>query len=441
MGSVVLDCNRGDQALTWEAIGALRKAYPDCELAIMADVHDDPEHSQSRQTRRLGVNILLSLLPNPRRMATQDKSEVIDSGWFLAKMKFRAVLDFVQMQILLIFPRSRTLARLLLGKERYKTYEYLRDCNALVIKGGGYIHAYRGLRWTYYIWYSLFPFMLAQFCGIDVIILPNSFGPFDTRYSKRLVRRVLGRCKMVTARERKSLDVLEAIIPGKAKLFPDMGFSLKSVDSNWASKELIGHGVPLGKISCVGVTMRPWRFPDAPNPQEKYEKYIQAFAQLLDHLLGNRYIPVLFAHSVGPHTHEDDRVALMDTLRGTSGAEKILYVDGDYNCRQVKAFYGQMDFMICTRFHSAIFSIAQQVPCLAISYQGYKATGIMEEIELSDFTFMIDDIDCDLLMKAFERLVASQDEVKQKMAIYMKTCQQQLNGLRKLITSEINGKR
>ena len=85
----------------------------------------------------------------------------------------------------------------------------------------------------------------------------------------------------------------------------------------------------------------------------------------------------------------------------------------------------------------AIFSIAQQVPCLAIAYQGPKATGIMEEIGLSDFIFSIYDINDNLLIEAFERLVVKQKEVKKQMKAYTFDCSQRLNELEKIVTVKL----
>jgi colanic acid/amylovoran biosynthesis protein len=438
IGPAVIDCNRGDQALLWQAVDIVRQAYPDCEVAVMADINDDPEDVQTCQTRMLGFPVIPILLPGPRRSATPGKQEIIDSGWSLLKIKVRATLDFVQTLILLMLPRSRTLARLLLGKNRYRTYEYLRDCNALVIKGGGYIYAHRGLRGAYFIWFGLFPLMLAQGCGIKVIILPNSFGPFDTTWGRWLARKVLIRCKIVTAREPISFEVLNSLMPGKAKLFPDMAFNLETVDSNWAKEEIIRHGIPLGKKPCVGITMRPWRFPDAKNPRERYHNYVQSFCKLIEYLLNRGYATVLFAHVIGPHAHEDDRIALHDVLHAVPEADRVFYVDGVYNCRQVKTLYGFMDFMVCTRFHSAIFSIAQEIPCLAVSYQGYKATGIMSQIGLEDFVCSINEVDGDTLISIFERLVNEQQAVKQKIREYTGICRKRLQALRELIVSEID---
>lgn len=432
-----LDCNRGDQALAWEAIDLLREVSHNCEIAIMSDSYDDPNDSQSRQTRKRNIAIIPPILFNPRRVASKKKYEVIDSGWSLAKMKLRALADAIQISLLLLLAKNRIWARLLLSKPQYRTYTYLRSCRALVVKGGGYIYSYRGLRWAYYILFGLFPIMLAQRCGIKVIILPNSFGPFETRWSRWLVRLVLGRCELIAAREYKSYDVLNTLIPDKAKLFPDMAFVLKPDKTTWAKKELMGYGIPLGEKKCVGITMRPWRFPNAENPQEKYANYIQTFAKFMEHLLQIGFMPVLFAHTTGPGAHENDTIALKDALHTMFLAEQIPYVDADYNCRQIKSLYSLMDFMVCTRFHSAIFSISQEIPCIAVGYQGYKASGIMGEIGLEKFNFSIDELHHDLLIEAFGNLISCQEEVKKKMKVYMNVCDEKLHTLHGLVASVI----
>jgi colanic acid/amylovoran biosynthesis protein len=251
-----------------------------------------------------------------------------------------------------------------------------------------------------------------------------------------LARKTLRPCDLVTAREPQSFNAINVLIPDKAELYPDMAFRLVAESPEWAQAELVRHGVPVLEKTCVGITMRPYRFPDSRNPSQKYATYIQSFAKLLEYLLENDYVPVLYAHTIGPNPHEDDRIALRHTLEAVSKADRVFYIHSDYNCRQIKSLYGLMDFMICTRFHSAIFSIAQQVPCLAISYQGPKAEGIMEEAGLKDFVYSIYEIDADLLIEAFERLVSKQEEVKQKMNVYMSDCLQRLNELDELVMAK-----
>lgn len=420
------DCNRGDQALLWEAMDALRRADLQAQLAVMSDVYDRPEDPQIRQTRQLDVRILPSLLPNPRRWATPGKYEIIDSGWSLMKMRVRAVLDFLQSVILVACPRSHFLARLMLGHRRLETYEYLRQCKALVVKGGGFIHAYRGLRSAYYLWFAMFPLLLTKRCNVMLILLPNSFGPFSTRWSRWLSRRVLGRADLVTAREPLSQQALNALVGDKVKLYPDMAFLLSGAGPEWARAELGAHGIRLGARRYVGLTMRPYRFPNSDNPVEMYHRYVGAFAAFMEYLLEKGFVPVLFAHGIGPHANEDDRVALRAMLQASPHGDRAVSVDGDYDCRKMKALYGQMNYMVCTRFHSAIFSISQNVPCMAVSYSGHKADGIMGEIGIGNLVLRIDQVDGPAMIRVFEELVAQEQTVRQRMKTYVATCRRRL---------------
>ena len=434
IGPSALDCNRGDQTLVWMAIEEIRNTWPDCQIAIMSNGYEDPNDNQSCQTKQLGIKVLPPLLPNPRRATGKSDDEIIDTGFSLIKMQLRAILDFFQMFLLLHLPDTKGIARLFLGKQRYETYKYLKQCKAFVLKGGGYIYSYVGLKWQYYIWFGLFPIRMALKYGIKVIILPNSFGPFDSRFGKRLAKKVLRSCDFVASREKKSYETISNLIQEKAKVYPDMGFALETDDIEWARSTLLEKGVPLGQKKCVGITMRPWRFPNDADPGKKYKAYIKVFADLIKYLIDNDYAPVLFAHVIGPHAHEDDRIALKDVIGKLSEDGQFLYVDGDYNCKQIKAFYHFMDSMVCTRFHSAIFSIAQEIPCLAISYQGYKAIGIMEEIGLSEYTFDIGDLDSDSMISAFEKMQNNKQTIKTNMRTFMKNVKVQMKELSSLVS-------
>jgi hypothetical protein len=90
LGPMGLDCNRGDQALLWEAIDLVRRVVPNGELAVMSEDWSSPEDPQTRQTRKLDIRILPMLVSTPRRTGPKDASIFFDSGWPYFKMKLRA---------------------------------------------------------------------------------------------------------------------------------------------------------------------------------------------------------------------------------------------------------------------------------------------------------------------------------------------------------------
>lgn len=413
IGPGALDCNRGDQALLWQAIDALRRLDDKAEIAILSEGHADPEDVQSRQSRALGIGVLPPFMDNPRRVLSS-QSSFIDSRWAHLRMAVQAGLDFLYSLILLIvYPRPRV-TRMLLSRGRCRTYDYLQGCHALVIKGGGYLYAHPGPKWLYFLWFGLLPLMFAQRLGIKTLVLPNSIGPFESQTACTLAQRVLNRCHLLTVRESCSAQTLEPLLSQAGETFPDMAFGLTAENSQWAEQTLTDHQVPYKERRCVGFTLRPWRFPTSPDPQTKYQHYIRAMAAFIEHLMTQDYQPVLFVHVQGPHAHEDDRIAIRDVQAQLNRAVPI--VDGNFNCRQLKALYGPMHAMICTRFHSAIFSMAQQVPCLAINYQGHKATGIMQDIGLTDYVLDIKDVTSDQLITVFTQMEQERQSIQQRLA-------------------------
>jgi colanic acid/amylovoran biosynthesis protein len=313
----------------------------------------------------------------------------------------------------------------------------MREADAVVIKGGGFMYAYRSPTYAYYLWYVCYHTRLAQRLGVPVAILPNSFGPFETAFSRRFIARLLDRCALVATRESVSQKELDRLIPGKAKPFPDMAFLLRvgPEDRAWARTELQSNGVRTDG-RAVGITMRPWRFPGHPDPSAAYDAYLNAMAQFIVYLRERGFQPVLFAHVQGPGSHEMDRLAL-DACRQRFADDPPVLVDGDYDCVQVKALYSHLGYMVGTRFHSCIFAMAQAIPTLAIGYQGYKASGIMSDMELGAFSVDIEHLTAEALVERFSLLVERREEAVEHGRAYVEKAAGRLAELGPLLAAAI----
>ncbi len=427
IGPGALDCNRGDQALLWQAIDALRQFDDKAEIAILSEGHANPEDPQSRQTRALGIRVLAPFMDNPRRVLSSTNPSFIDSRRAHLRMAIQAGIDFIYSLILWLVYPCPALTRPLLSRSRRQTYDYLRTCKALVIKGGGYLYAHSGPKWLYFLWFGLLPLIFAQRLGIKTLVLPNSIGPFESKLAQTLAKWVLNRCHLLTVRESHSAQTLAPLLSQPVKSFPDMAFGLTSADSQWAQQILHDHQVPYNKQHCVGITLRPWRFPASSDPQAQYQQYIQAIAEFVEHLLRQDYYPILFVHVQGPHAHEDDRIALCDLQ--VQLKQPIPMIDGNFNCQQLKALYGYMHAMVCTRLHSAIFSMAQGIPCIAINYQGYKSIGLVQDMGVGDFVMSIQEITAASLIQTFEQLEQERTHIQEQLAVNQHICQAKLESL------------
>ena len=88
--------------------------------------------------------------------------------------------------------------------------------------------------------------------------------------------------------------------------------------------------------------------------------------------------------------------------------------------------YGLMDFFVGTRMHSVIFAMLSAVPVIAISYQGPKAQGIMEQALLSNYVINIDSVTPDALQEKFDKLSDDKNSVVDKVQSAVKKFRYQL---------------
>ena len=265
--------------------------------------------------------------------------------------------------------------------------------------------------------------MLALSMGKDVYVMPNSFGPFLSPGTGRMIRKVLSKCKFISVRESLSRDMLYNELSIEAKLLPDLAFYLGNCDKlNEEQKQKL-NAIPFDK-KCVAMTVRPYRFPGADDPDEEYQKYKMVISDFIVYLNKKGYHPVLVEHTFSDNEHEQDMSCIKDIEKILDNScDYSVYSDLSLNCRQLKYVYSKFDYVLGTRFHSVIFSIANLVPAIAITYGGNKGMGIMKDIGLSEYALSIDQLSLDSLIDTFDMLVANIDHVKQQILAYMDLAQ------------------
>lgn len=201
--------------------------------------------------------------------------------------------------------------------------------------------------------------------------------------------------------------------------YPDLGYYLEN-ESEINPNDYMGRSLASGK-NIVGITLRPWRFPEAKDPTERYDNYISAFSEFIQYLNGKGYFVCLFVHTLGPSAHENDEIAINDVIAQLRGKGEFEIVkDANLNCYDVMRLYSECSYFIGTRFHSVIFSQNQNVPTIAISYGGNKGNGIMSDLGLSRFVLSISAVSLQTLKILFEDLERSSDTYRKLLKTYRK---------------------
>lgn len=413
------DLNPGDQALVWEAVALIKDMGLADDVLLIGDEKEAEDRAALlSEAETLGFKWIPRLLRHPRRSRCRASDAVKESRLSLALMIVHGLRDLAWGTALLWLAPFGRLASLLLDARQREAYAAFRQAEVIVVKGGGFLHAYGGLSAGYYIWFVSFYLKLAQRLRKPLIVLPNSYGPFVGFRVRRQIGQVLRKCRFVCARESLSAKRLGEVLEEQVPVFPDMGYYLEGAGRQVGEDICRQFGVPLGTKRCVGFTLRPYRFPGSPEPEAYFCRYLEAMAQLIKHVATRGFHPVLVTHTRGPSAHENDRIAICRVREGLGQVDHS-WVDFVGDCQQIKSVYGCLDYLVGTRFHSVIFAQTAGVPCLAIAYGGNKAQGIMSDMGLSDYVIPIEDVTGEALCFMFDTLTEKADEVREKMSRWL----------------------
>lgn len=403
------DTNRGDQALIWETLAIMKDA------GFIGDYYMLATDQCSKQSKKVGIKNMHYILKHPSMYSDKNNDNrnyglMLKISWILHSIKDCAIC------IPLIFKVWRPIFTKLLNENQRDTLKLFESADIAFVKGGGFLHAYGGLIETYKIFFFLYHIELAISMGITIYIMPNSFGPFEGKFAKRMIKKTLSKCKVVMSRESVSQQVLIGECGINSILSNDLAFYLAKDKKFDPITYLHKKNIPINLQKCVAITMRPYRFPESQNPNEQYLRYKICLKNTIEWLSNHGYTPVLVEHTFSESYHERDIICINEVVRMLDKSIKY-YVLSDLNldCTQLKSVYSCFDYIIGTRFHSVIFSIAERIPAIAISYGGNKGQGIMNDYDLSDYVISIEDVKGDILIDMFNNLIQHEDIIKNKL--------------------------
>ncbi|MCT9082297.1 polysaccharide pyruvyl transferase family protein [Streptomyces fulvoviolaceus] len=370
--------NAGDAALLSVCLQHVQEAFPHADVAI-AGMEDAAVHPSFEGVRNIG----------------SIRRHVADGTVSLPRRLLRKALVGLAGTAAVMLPRplAKGVLRALPAEARREADAVTR-ADLVVSMGGGYVLARPGLDGYQNVFFVLLPALLAQKAGVPVVWAPQSFGPFPAAAQRKLVGRVMRRSAAVLPREDVSVgELLACGIPAQhIERAVDAGFAFDPEGRvDWRAKLGVGPDERL-----VGITARRWLVPAA---QERYEREL---ARTIDAVQATGARAVLIPQVSTDYLGDDDRICERRiAAHCTSGP---LMVDEVVDYRDLKGLYDECTLLIGTRFHSVIFSLTSNVPCVAIEYE-HKTRGIMADLGLGEWVVPIADVTHDKLWALVEPLL------------------------------------
>lgn len=236
--------------------------------------------------------------------------------------------------------------------------------------------------------YVSLPQLLAIWMGKSLILLPQTLGPFRSRFARAIARYILNQASTIYSRDRAGLKSAAELLGAnrdarKLRFCYDLAFVLEPAAPTGV--DLLGLSGEKADGSClVGLNVSGLLSMGGYNRQNMfglrvdYNELVRSIIQLL--VERKNATVLLVPHVIGSGLECDSPACevlyaeLKDRYDG-----RVELISGDYNQSEIKYIIGQCDFFIGSRMHACIAAVSQCVPAVSIAYSD-KFTGVMETL-------------------------------------------------------------
>jgi colanic acid/amylovoran biosynthesis protein len=365
--------NRGVSALAASLIKCFLTARPDARIWFFIGTRTPAPQScvVNGETRKFGViNFRLSLKSRPRDHL----------AWmFLAALFFR----------LCPVPRVR---RGILRRNR--ALSSLAEADIIGdIRGGDSFSDIYGL-WRFLA--GTVPVFIVLLLGKNLVLLPQTYGPYSNPIARKVARSVVGRASRVLSRDRAGLQTIAGLLgpaaekSGRVRFCPDVAFHLEPRRPS-ALETIPPLPEARGSATLVGINVNGLVFNGGYTRKNMfgltldYRAYITGLIRALLAEDGNRVllVPHTYGAPGGVNSDPDAARGAARDLAGVPGADRLYVVEREYDQHEVKAVIGMCGFFVGSRMHACIAAASQGIPTVAVAYSK-KFAGVFESIGMGD---------------------------------------------------------
>ncbi|MCK9150774.1 polysaccharide pyruvyl transferase family protein [Methanobacterium alcaliphilum] len=237
-----------------------------------------------------------------------------------------------------------------------------------------------------------------------------------------LARHILNKLDLITLREQISYDYLRKIGINKVPMFvtADPGFLMKSlpIDQSYEllKKENISKEKPLIGITLSWMTTSKYCFPEIPKKEDKYKKYIEMMAQIIQQLSDELNVNiVLISHVFGPEKDQDDRWIIEDIYNLLENKEPLRIITNEYKAAELKGIIGNLDLLIGERLHSIIAAANLNIPFLAVTYPSPRMKGVLGMMNIESI-FNVKDLDYYIYLNKIKETWKKREEISSQLS-------------------------
>gem|GEM_PF-4932047 len=303
-------------------------------------------------------------------------------------------------KLLLCLLAPRKLLKLIVSRKN----KLLKNIKYTIYLGG---HHFTDINGTTSLLKSLVSLKIAIALGKPVILFPMTIGPISKEILMQLLNHFLKKVQRILIRDSSCIVLNNKIVSEKCENLPDVVYGLQ------VEEFLDNEKVP-SSSKRIGITLYNKNTVGFEDENRRYIVEISKFIRYLENL----------GYQISIINMESPKVSgekeIIDTLKQKLPiSTKVTYTHNEnyYDAvRQIK----KMDYMICTKTHSSIFSFILNKPSIGIAYHK-KMIDFYTGLELRDYVFDFKDISKEHLINRFTKLIKNENIVKERLAKEIKT--------------------
>lgn len=277
------------------------------------------------------------------------------------------------------------------------TISLYRRAAIILDVGGGTLFSSAKYKFQLGFYQHLLSLWLGTVFGKQVIVCPQSIGPFHNPLDAFAARWVLSRLTAIMARELITSKLLSGM-GIKHVLMPDISFlgNFITPPSRMVSCLIDQIKVQGRDRKLIGITVLDWRWAIPESNLGTIAHYLEQLCETLGQLAATHPILVCIFPQVARGVENNDldisidfSAMLTQKLEGTGS--DVFYADSiihDLGPSDLSHLYGAMDLFIASRLHSAIFALLSGTPSLSLAYQP-KTIGTFNLVGLKEWSFDI----------------------------------------------------
>lgn len=392
--------NRGDAVLQLALIRLTRKYFRDAELVICTvyGANQFPEaliHFEYSSKEKTIKEIVGGLMPTYYPIS--EKDVVCNEYIQLIKKAFSLLLSTLIILALIIKIPSYLVMKFLPYNFRH-TFKHFMEAD-LVIWNGRNLHGPGFLMELYSIFTLLFHPIICMLLKKPIACVKTSVWQLKNPLARIIIKILFKKLIFISVREENSMENLKKILGesniGNTIVLPDLSlYILRPL-----SKKVIKKHDNKNKKLKIGLTLMDWRW----HGLEARRQYVCVIRNFLRYLIKEFNADVIVIPQV-TKIEENVNSILCDILRNMNYNEinKIHILRKELSLKELLEIYANIDFLIATRMHSAIFALSVGTPTLAIAYDQGAKWGIFKMLGAENIVLNYKGINEQLIINKFK---------------------------------------